>query len=189
MGGSKLRTDTVMRSPSNVMSGVRVASTGPNHVATICCASISRSLCSTAEVDAWNSGMAIATTTINTIAETASERRPVVASRFGGTNPVMTNTTAPARMIAARLVVYSNIAPRANVGFPASSVMPTVASGGINATATATPGNELDVSLRTVAYAPAVPAPSATTRSRMSGATRLVTSPGSSPFMKIAART
>ncbi len=50
--------------------------------------------------------------------------------------------------------------------------MPTVATGGTNATATATPGNELDTSVRTVAYAPAAPAARATRRSAKPGLVR-----------------
>ena len=114
---------------------------------------------------------------------------PIRARRFGGTNPVTTNTTAPAKTIAARLVVYRSIAPRANVICPASSATPTVASGGTSATATATPGSDDDASFRTVAYAPAKPAARATTRSRMSGAVRLVTSRGRSPLTNNAAST
>jgi hypothetical protein len=81
------------------------------------------------------------------------------------------------------------MAPHANVVLPASNEMPTAPSGGTSATATATPGSDADASFRTVAYAPAVPAASATTRSRMSGAVRLVTSLGSSPLTKSAANT
>ena len=47
-----------------------------------------------------------------------------MARRRGGTNPVTTNTTTPASTMANRLVVYSSIAPHANVALPASSEMP-----------------------------------------------------------------
>ncbi len=85
-----------------------------------------------------------------------------------------------ANTIAARLVRKSRNAFHASVGKPYWNVMPTVASGGTNATAMPTPGSAPMVDLRGRMYPAAAPAVTAIPRSSSPGNVRARTSPGSS---------
>jgi hypothetical protein len=86
-------------------------------------------------------GTATATTTMPLMTyETHRPRRVNIRSRRG-TNPAKLNTTLAARVMQARLVTNNNSAPSVRSVRPKPRVIPTVASGGTNATAIPTPGS------------------------------------------------
>ncbi len=89
-------------------------------------------------------------------------------------------TSAAAKAIVTALVRKSNAAPPATSQRIRAIPMPTVASGGINAVAIATPGSVAERFLRVIAYAAARPPDSAMIRSIGVGRVRAITSPGSS---------